>query len=196
MVTQIGRLVSREYIEHIFSVHPLAKKAYLYSKQLNRQYNLDLLTAEAVQDFQAAHPLIAITSNKPHDQGTADQIRFYSNWVWLDLIKYHNIPNLRIIEVEESDVGDIAKLAWSYVASEELLGINRKDNFRELGVVLQRLTDESGSNPVCCGSKKITAKTIEQLSGETRAVIRGQQQKSRVLISGLENYISEGVGKN
>jgi hypothetical protein len=196
VATQIGRLVSREYSDQIFSVHPLAEEAYSRSKQLKRQYNLDLLTVETVQNFQAVHPLIVIKSPKPENKKAPVQYLFYSNWVWLDLIKHLSIPNLHILEIDESDAGDISTLAWSYVASEELLAINRKENFCELEVLLQRITDKSGNNLIFGGSKKVTVKTMEQLSGETRGVIRGQQRKNTVEISGLEKFIFEDSGRS
>ena len=191
MATQVGRLVSREYSDQIFSVHPLAEKAYLHEKQLNRQYNLDLLTVEAVQKIQATHPHLAIKPPKADGQKDTDQILFYANWVWLDLIKHHKITNVYVLEIEEFDIEDISILAWSYVASEELLAINRSQNFRELGKLMQRIIDESGSSPIRDGSQKITVSAMEKLSGESRGVIRGQQPKNVIETSGLEAFISQ-----
>lgn len=196
MDTEIGRLVSRKYNEQKFSVHPDAEEAYLHSKKSNRQYNLDLLAVEAVQKMQAIHPLIAIKSSALHGQEDTGQILFYANWIWLDLIKHHKIQHLRVLEIEESEVEDIAILAWSYVASQELLAINRKENFRELGEILQRITDLAGCNPISQSAKTVNVKTMERLSGEGRGVIRGQQKKNIVEISAIEKFMSENSGKS
>lgn len=187
---EVGRLISLEYSEQIFSVHPDAEQAYLYSKQLNRQYNLDLLTVDFVKTIQAITPLFVIKSSSPEDHIKPDQYLFYSNWVWLDLIKHHKIPNLCVLEIEESEVEDIEILAWSYVASDQLLAINHKENFRELLDVLQRISTLTNSNPVHEKAKKVSGKTIERLSGVKRGVIRGQKRKDVLEASALESYIS------
>lgn len=190
MKKKLGSLRSIKFDETKFSVHPSAEDAYVYSKELNRQYDLNLFTPKFVQNLQAIHPLISVKSYLIQNTKKKVQYQFYSNWIWLDLIKQFKIDYIYVLEVDDVNAEEIAKLSWSYVVSEELLSINSKENFRELEILLQRVADISGSSPVDGGKKKVTMKTIERLSGESRGVIRGQQRKNIEEISALENYIS------
>lgn len=172
------------------TVHPNAREAYLFSKKIGMQYNLDILTPESIKLAQAIHPIIVIADDA---QNSMTKYSIISGWIWLDLIERNHINEIQLYEMNLLNADEIKSISWMYLATLELTSFNRKENFNRLQCILAKLDQSKIGKTLLTQANKITSKDMEHLSGENRSVIRGQKKKYPDITSPIEDYVAKSM---
>jgi hypothetical protein len=159
--------LKRQYI----TCHSNAKKPYMISQKFTHLLKTKNCTKSFLEQFNFFSPIIAIKEDKSN-------FSFFGNWEFLDLMIHKQLTHANVLIYHNISAEQIEKLAWHYLLTHYLSGLDKKAVLSDLALLLDEaphyIKAELFENALSYSS----IKTIENLTHQSRSAIRYQRKKN------------------
>lgn len=146
--------------------HPAAIEAYIFDEEIKKQYNYKLIFKDIINHISRySFPVVT--------RSTDNRYQYISGWHWIEI--NNEKDKLSVILTNENLQSDkIKEIAWSYVLGNQLKSWPHSRCFAHLEQMMKSLPKKLLKDQLDLLDKKSIKTAIEDISGQTRAIVRKQ----------------------
>ena len=169
------------------SCHELARPAYIFSKDLKPQVNLDQLPQEFITLSQALEPVHVV-------EVSSKSFEFFAGWQWFEVCCMRQVNEINIITHKQISSCEILKLAWAYQLSKHSSDLHRGSSLAQLTTLIDKMPLDIRKKLLLDYHSHSALKTVSRLTEESRSAIRNQLGKTKRTDTEAKSVLNELLG--